>query len=428
MGRAGWAASVTAISPAGLWRKPLGDRRVNPRLWAKRLRPFVSLALRTRRTRESMLATFAAQPDRIPAKEGRELVLGWIDASGYDGANRAMRTHVFDPAGYPDLPVTLAWGERDRLLGAAAARAPAGRRALPRPARRRPHADVGRPGADRRDPARGQLGLGRGLTVLGEFRDASNRRETRVIIERTENPQWLSNAYLVADEAGGKGVLIDGNDDLGPLLERAERDGIEITHILDHPPPRRPRRRPGRGAASSSAACRWSPTPRRRRKSRTEVAQTIADGEKLSTGGLEIEAIYTPGHAAGHVAFLVNGSDVFTADVLFKGTVGGTMAPGASGFDDLESSVMRLMELPPETVVHPGHREPTTIGEEREANPFVQIWRGEEETGDEQVTVWGRPATLKLWAPDYDGGNKAWIVFGDDGTEAIVGGSQVERG
>jgi pimeloyl-ACP methyl ester carboxylesterase len=116
LGRAGWAASVTAISPAGLWRKPLGERRTNPRLWAKRLRPFVSLALRTRRTRESMLATFSARPDRIPARQGRELVLGWIDSNGYDGANRAMRTHVFDPSGYPDLPVTLAWGDRDRLL------------------------------------------------------------------------------------------------------------------------------------------------------------------------------------------------------------------------------------------------------------------------------------------------------------------------
>lgn len=43
-------------------------------------------------------------------------MLGWIDSSGYDGANRAMRTHVFDPTGYPDLPVTLAWGELDRLV------------------------------------------------------------------------------------------------------------------------------------------------------------------------------------------------------------------------------------------------------------------------------------------------------------------------
>jgi pimeloyl-ACP methyl ester carboxylesterase len=134
MGRARWAASVTAISPAGLWRKPLGDRRVNPRLWAKRLRPFVSLALRTRRGREAMLATFAAHPERIPAKEGRDLVLGWIDSSGYDGANRAMRTHVFDPTGYPDLPVTLAWGELDRLVAPPRPeRRPAGSRYLTLP-------------------------------------------------------------------------------------------------------------------------------------------------------------------------------------------------------------------------------------------------------------------------------------------------------
>jgi hydroxyacylglutathione hydrolase len=247
-----------------------------------------------------------------------------------------------------------------------------------------------------------------------------------VIVERTENPTWLSNAYLVADEAGGKGVLIDGNDDLGPLLERAAQDGIEITHILvTHPHPdhiagleaaRRQLGEPPLVAHAETAA-----------ELEDEVAEILADGGALSTGGLEIEAIYTPGHAAGHLAFLVNGSDVFTADVLFKGTVGGTMAPGASGFADLKASVMRLMELPAETRVHPGHREPTTVGEELESNPFVRIWRGIEGTGEEQVTVWERPATLKLWAPDYDGGNKAWVVFGDDGLEAIVGGSQVVR-
>ncbi|MDX6601913.1 MAG: hypothetical protein QOF13_1115 [Solirubrobacterales bacterium] len=116
MGRAGWAASVTAISPAGLWRSPIGERRSNPRIWARRLRPLVSLALRNRRLRERALATFAAHPDRVPPAAGRKLVLGWIDANGYDGANRAMRTHVFDPTDYPDLPVTLAWGELDQLV------------------------------------------------------------------------------------------------------------------------------------------------------------------------------------------------------------------------------------------------------------------------------------------------------------------------
>jgi hydroxyacylglutathione hydrolase len=248
-----------------------------------------------------------------------------------------------------------------------------------------------------------------------------------LIVERTENPQWLSNAYLVADEAGGKGVLIDGNDDLGPLLERAEREGIEITNILvTHP-------HHDHVAGLAEARERLGGPPLLAHAEAAaeldqEVTQTLADGEKLTTGGLEIEAISTPGHAAGHIALLVNGGDVFTGDVLFKGTVGGTMAPGASGLADLKSSVLRLLELPPETRVHPGHREPTTIAAERDGNPFVRIWRGREETGAEPCTVWGRDATLKLWAPDYDGGNKAWIVFADSGEEAIVGGSQVERG
>ncbi len=248
-----------------------------------------------------------------------------------------------------------------------------------------------------------------------------------MIVERTENPQWLSNAYLVAEGAGGKGVLIDGNDDLDPLLERAERDGIEIARILithphlDHVA--------GLGAAGErlGGVPMVAHVDAAAELPELEIAETIADGESLSVGGLEIEAMLTPGHASGHLAYLVDGTDVFTADVLFKGTVGGTMAPGASGIEDLRASVMRLMELPPETVVHPGHRGPTTIGEELAGNPFVQVWRGEAETGSEQVTVWSRDATLKLWAPDYDGGNKAWVLFADTGEEAIVGGSQVER-
>jgi hydroxyacylglutathione hydrolase len=247
-----------------------------------------------------------------------------------------------------------------------------------------------------------------------------------VIVERTENPMWLSNAYLVADPERKTGVLIDGNDDLGPLLERIERDGIEITHVLvTHP-------HPDHVAGLAEARERLGSPPlvahaETAAELDEEVEVTMSDGDVLEAGGLRIEALYTPGHAAGHIAYLVDGSDVFTADVLFKGTVGGTMAPGASGFADLKASVMRLMELPPETTVHPGHKEPTTIGDEWEGNPFVRIWRGLDATGEEEVTVWGRTATLKLWAPDYDGGNKAWVVFGDSAEDAIVGGSQVER-
>ncbi len=119
-------------------------------------------ALRLRHPREAMLRTFAAHPERIPAETGRRLVLGWIDASGYTGANRAMRTHLFDPAGYPeDVPVTIAWGELDRLVGPPKPdRRPAGARFLA-PARRRPHPDLGRPGAGRPHAARGQCQSGR---------------------------------------------------------------------------------------------------------------------------------------------------------------------------------------------------------------------------------------------------------------------------
>ena len=118
MGRFGWAASVTAISPAGLWKAPLGPRKRDIRPLARRLRPLISEGLAIPALRRRMNATFAAHPERIPPAAARELVLGWIDSNGYDGANKAMRTHLFDPAGYPpELPVTIAWAELDQLVG-----------------------------------------------------------------------------------------------------------------------------------------------------------------------------------------------------------------------------------------------------------------------------------------------------------------------
>jgi pimeloyl-ACP methyl ester carboxylesterase len=116
MGRAGWAASVTAISPAGLWKGALGQRQGDVRTLALRLRPLIAAGLRIPTVRRRALATSVAHPERVPAAAGRELVLGWLDADGYDGANREMRIDVFDPGGYPDIPVTLAWGELDRLV------------------------------------------------------------------------------------------------------------------------------------------------------------------------------------------------------------------------------------------------------------------------------------------------------------------------
>jgi hypothetical protein len=87
-----------------------------------------------------------------------------------------------------------------------------------------------------------------------------------------------------------------------------------------------------------------------------------------------------------------------------------------------------LLRLPGETRIHPGHTDPTTVADELETNKFVRTWRGLDPEGDEQVTVWDKPATLVLWGDDYDGGHKAWIRWAENGADDIVGGSQVQRG
>jgi glyoxylase-like metal-dependent hydrolase (beta-lactamase superfamily II) len=141
----------------------------------------------------------------------------------------------------------------------------------------------------------------------------------------------------------------------------------------------------------------------------------------LETGGLSIEALPTPGHAADHLAFVVNGEACCTGDVLFKDAVGG------GDFAQIRRSVMEvLMQLPAEMRVLPGHSDETTMGREWEENPFVRVWRGAEPEGTERCRVAGEAATLVVWSPDYDGKGKAWVRF-DDGRDAIIGGSRVER-
>jgi len=233
-----------------------------------------------------------------------------------------------------------------------------------------------------------------------------------VIVERAEHPQWTSNAYLVAEGPGGSGVFIDGNGVIEPLEQRVRDDGITITHVLvthghaDHVV-----------GVEQTAERHGVPLLR---------WPELRDEETLRSGGLEIQALFTPGHCLDHLSFLVAGTDVFTADVLFKGTLGGTVGGGPTGFADMRRSIDRLMALDGSVRVHPGHTLPTTIADEREQNPFIRIWRGLDPEGTEPCTVGGEQATLILWAPDYDGTNKAWVRYAD-GRDQIVGGSQVQR-
>jgi len=244
-----------------------------------------------------------------------------------------------------------------------------------------------------------------------------------VEVHRAEHPDWLSNTYLLINRANTQGVLIDGNGVGAPLLDRIDALGVEIKaillthHHMDHvmiedylrfgaPVIAHPDTGPLAGI---------------------HVDRVLADGEVVDVAGLSIEALYTPGHAYDHISFLIEGAGVFTGDVLFKGTVGGTRAPGGTHLADLRASVDRLLALGPDTVIHPGHREPTTVAAELAENPFVLAWQpGVEPPLHEQVTVAGEPAELLLWGPDYDGTHKAWVRLAD-GVEHTVGGSRVVR-
>jgi hydroxyacylglutathione hydrolase len=215
-----------------------------------------------------------------------------------------------------------------------------------------------------------------------------------MLVERSMHPSWLSNAYLVADEEGGAAVYVDSGAPLEPLVAAAERWRVRPSHVLrTHGDPDHV-------------------------EHEGELALPVVTGP-IEVGGLSFEAIATPGHSDDHLAFVV-GDVCFSGDVLFKDAVGG------GDPDQVRDSVMRLMELPPETRVLPGHTDETTIGREWEENPFVRVWRGVEPEGTERCRVGRREGVIAVWSPDYDGKGKAWVRF-DEGGGRILGGSGVER-
>jgi glyoxylase-like metal-dependent hydrolase (beta-lactamase superfamily II) len=243
-----------------------------------------------------------------------------------------------------------------------------------------------------------------------------------MIVERSMNDSWLSNTYLVAAGPNTDAFLVDAGGPMDGLFAKADEHGVDVTHILlthhhgDHV------------AELGAALGRW-PQAQVLAHPEERVPGTTGElrpGEEVQVGGLTVKALHTPGHTAGMLSLLAGGQ-VFTGDTLFKGSVGGVRAPGSTSFADIKHSIMEvLLALPAETVIRPGHTDPTTVGDELEHNPFVRIWRGLDPEGDDRCTALGDPATLVLWGPDYDGGHKAWVRW-EDGSDDIVPGSRVER-
>ena len=236
---------------------------------------------------------------------------------------------------------------------------------------------------------------------------------------------WLSNTYLVAAGPAGDAFIVDAGGPVDPLIAKADEHDLDVTHILlthhhhDHV------------AELGALKERWPEAEVLIHPAeRDQVPGATGDlqpGEELEIGGLTVKALHTPGHTAGMLSLLVGGTDVFTGDTLFKGSVGGVRAPGSTSYDDLKHSIMEvLLKLPPETTIRPGHTDPTTVGEELRTNRFVRIWRGEDDEDGRECTALGEKATLVLLGDDYDGGHKAWVRW-PDGRDDIVPGSQVRR-
>lgn len=94
------------------------------------------------------------------------------------------------------------------------------------------------------------------------------------------------------------------------------------------------------------------------------------DGDRLKTGGFEFDVIHTPGHSPGGCCFLID-KHLFAGDTLFESSIGRSDLPGGNYEQLIKSIKSRLLVLPDELVVYPGHGEETTIGRERRSNPFL---------------------------------------------------------
>lgn len=193
------------------------------------------------------------------------------------------------------------------------------------------------------------------------------------------------NTYLVVDEETNKGFIVDpGGEDID-LLEFVKENNIEIEYIiLTH----------GHGdhiCGLESYQKAWPKAslivheeehellsdPRKNYSTMTcgrplsfTADHYVKDGEILKAGGLEIKFLFTPGHTPGGMCVYV-GDSLFSGDTLFARSIGRTDFPGSS-FAALKKSIEeKLYTLPADTMVYPGHMEPTTIGIEKEQNPFV---------------------------------------------------------
>ena len=196
------------------------------------------------------------------------------------------------------------------------------------------------------------------------------------------------NCYVVRMRGADRAVIIDPGDEAERLLEALKAlnittvEAILLTHThFDHV-----------GAVAPVARATGAPVycPELETQVLADINsyvrfpgfgpfesydadETVAGGETLQLAGLEFEVSFVPGHSPGHVSYGVrDAAALFSGDVLFQGSVGRVDLPGGDWPTLLASIDALLNAYPPETTVYPGHMGITTLGAERDTNPFLR--------------------------------------------------------
>ncbi|MGO8787060.1 MAG: MBL fold metallo-hydrolase [Terriglobia bacterium] len=196
------------------------------------------------------------------------------------------------------------------------------------------------------------------------------------------------NCSVLGDETTGQAVVIDPGDDIEQIQQILAKHQLRVKYIvathahIDHVGGI-DKLKAATGAAvlmhqsdlplyqNLTMQAEWLgvPTP-----GVTDVDQFLKEGDSLRCGSLNLEVLHTPGHSPGSLSLHLPGENqrILSGDTLFQGSIGRTDLWGGSLDEILRSIRDRLLIFPDQTLVFPGHGAPTTIGEERERNPFLQ--------------------------------------------------------